>query len=196
MAHKEMNYIKGWAKGRGYFQLLKAINCATLLHEGQFRKGGEPYINHPMRVCSSLIALGVTDEVILASAILHDTTEDCQVGIDDLQRDYQISQKILNVVYILDKSNYDTIQYYYRLSLSAEAMIVKLSDRCHNISTMVGAFSEEKIQYYIKETEEYVFPMIKHLIKYHPEYSDVAYSMKYHIESIIDALKVTNDLQS
>lgn len=55
MAHKEMVYIKGFAKGKGFWNLLKAINVGTQLHAGETRKSGEPYIDHPMRVTSEQV---------------------------------------------------------------------------------------------------------------------------------------------
>lgn len=192
MAHKEMNYIKGYAKGKGYFELLKAINCATLLHEGQYRKSGEPYIDHPMRVCSSLIALGVDDELILVSAILHDVVEDCNIALMDLHHNYGISKESIDLISYLTKvDGFPTDFYYGQIKLNFRSSLVKIADRCHNVSTMAGAFTREKIADYINETNEYVLPLCKHVIRFYPEYSDAVYAMKYQIESIIKALKVT-----
>lgn len=54
--------------------LSKAILIATLAHEGQFDKGGKPYILHPLTV---LHKLGTDDEETQAAAVLHDVIEDC-----------------------------------------------------------------------------------------------------------------------
>lgn len=54
--------------------LSKAILIATLAHEGQFDKGGKPYILHPLTV---LHKLGTDDEETQAVAVLHDVIEDC-----------------------------------------------------------------------------------------------------------------------
>lgn len=63
-------------------QLGPAIDLATYLHEGQCRgprlgQESPPYIEHPLRVAARLSRAGVTDTVLLTSAILHDTVEDC-----------------------------------------------------------------------------------------------------------------------
>lgn len=55
-------------------QLSKAILIATLAHEGQFDKGGKPYILHPLTVMHKLDS---TDEDEQAAAVLHDVIEDC-----------------------------------------------------------------------------------------------------------------------
>lgn len=55
-------------------QLSKAILIATLAHEGQFDKGGKPYILHPLTVMHKLDS---ADEDEQAAAVLHDVIEDC-----------------------------------------------------------------------------------------------------------------------
>ena len=36
----------------------------------------------------------------------------------------------------------------------------KLIDRCHNVSSMAGTFSVEKLKSYIEETRHYVLPLL------------------------------------
>ena len=59
----------------------KAIDFATKVHEGQYRKGTDrPYIVHPMEV-GKIVSTMTQDEEIISAAILHDTIEDCE-GVD------------------------------------------------------------------------------------------------------------------
>ena len=54
----------------------KAIDFATKVHEGQYRKGTDrPYIVHPMEV-GKIVSTMTQDEEIISAAILHDTIED------------------------------------------------------------------------------------------------------------------------
>ena len=56
----------------------KAIDFATKVHEGQYRKGTDrPYIVHPLEV-GRIVASMTEDEEIISAAILHDTIEDCE----------------------------------------------------------------------------------------------------------------------
>ena len=56
----------------------KAIDFATKVHEGQYRKGTDrPYIVHPMEV-GKIVSTMTQDEEIISAAILHDTIEDCR----------------------------------------------------------------------------------------------------------------------
>jgi guanosine-3',5'-bis(diphosphate) 3'-pyrophosphohydrolase len=55
---------------------------AELAHAGQFRRSlpgvlPAPYITHPRAVRDLLASAGISDPVILAAALLHDTVEDC-----------------------------------------------------------------------------------------------------------------------
>ena len=68
--------------------------------------------------------------------------------------------------------------------------MIKIADRCHNVSTMVEAFSKDKIKSYIKETYDFVIPLCKSGVINFPYYSDVIYAMRYHIESVCHALEI------
>ena len=56
---------------------------------------------------------------------------------------------------------------------------------------MAGTFSKEKIKEYIEETESYVLPLIKITKENHPEYQNILFVLKYHIWSVLDAIKGT-----
>lgn len=61
-----------------------AILFASAAHDGQRRKySGVPYIQHPLAVARTLWRHGRPVEEIMAG-VLHDTVEDCDVGINDI----------------------------------------------------------------------------------------------------------------
>lgn len=194
--HKELIYIKGFAKGRRLHNTVKAISYASMLHEGQKRKSGEDYIEHPMRVCKQLISLGIDDDNILAASLLHDVVEDCNISVAELKEEF--GADISDCVALLSKLPYPAkvnkqamLDNYYngiKNSKNVKAMLIKISDRCHNLSTMTGPFTQEKIIDYIYETRTYVYPLCDYVIDNYPEYSDLVYSMKYHMDSIIYAV--------
>lgn len=63
-----MIFEKSWLD----MNLENAIQIAVDAHKGQFDKGGQPYILHPLRV---MINLRTTEEQIVG--VLHDVVEDC-----------------------------------------------------------------------------------------------------------------------
>lgn len=76
--------------------LSKAILIATLAHEGQYDKGGKPYILHPLTVLHKLKS---DDEELQCIAVLHDVIEDCSgktIYIDG--RPHEISFEMLEAV--------------------------------------------------------------------------------------------------
>ena len=58
--------------------ITKAFNRANSLHEGQFRKSGEPYIIHPLNVACILANLHAGPQTICAG-LLHDVVEDTPI---------------------------------------------------------------------------------------------------------------------
>src|SRR4028119_2015160 len=65
-----------------------AFEMAAEAHKTMRRKSGEPYIIHPIAVamiCVEEIGLGVRSTIC---ALLHDTVEDTDVTLDDVQREF------------------------------------------------------------------------------------------------------------
>lgn len=66
----------------------KAIVFATNAHQGTERRGkGYPYILHPLEAMA-IVATIDNDPDLLAAAVLHDTVEDTEVTLEDLQREF------------------------------------------------------------------------------------------------------------
>ena len=75
----------------------EAIDFATKVHEGQFRKGTKrPYIVHPMEV-GEIVSTMTPDEEIISAAILHDTIEDCE-GVDAKVLEEKFSARVAAIV--------------------------------------------------------------------------------------------------
>lgn len=182
--NKAGTYLKGYSNGKNYIQTLRALNAAKKMHGDQMRKDGERYIDHPIKVASELLALQMDTDELLATALLHDVLEDCNVTGIELISKFNINENIVNNLNILNKKGKTTDFYYNEISKNKVCSLVKISDRCHNVSTMVGGFSEEKILSYIEETYDYVLPLCRNLRNFYPECSNQIFLMKYHIESI------------
>ncbi len=61
----------------------RAAALASATHEGQQRKNGTPYIQHPARVAALLASAGGGDRLI-AAGFLHDVIEDGPVDYDEI----------------------------------------------------------------------------------------------------------------
>jgi GTP pyrophosphokinase len=189
---KEMAYLKGYLQGKGFTQALLALSLAKKMHEGQTRKTGESYIIHPVRVCTYLNALGIDDDDTLAVALLHDVAEDTNTNLRDLKGRGFNDIVIGNVELLTKRKMQSASEYYEKIKEgttfnNAVAALVKLSDRCNNVSTMAGAFDRKKIIEYVQETETYIYDLCKRLKDVCPKYSNQVFVMRYNLESMLRA---------
>ena len=192
MSKASFELFRGQLLGAKLYLPLQALAVAEEAHEGVFRKDGvTPYIEHPMKVASLLFDLGCRDETVLSAAILHDVIEDSKITIIDLDNKYGLptGNGLLGDVSRLSKNNYDTTEEYYaEIQKSPVATIVKLADRCHNLSTLYNFTDEKKIKY-LQETETYVYPLIKYAQHHYYEYSSLVRIFDLWIESLVSNIK-------
>lgn len=193
--------IKATAIALEWKNTLIALSLAIKFHDGQLRKGGEPYIIHPLIVCKYLINLKVGTDIVCATALLHDVVEDCNIG-DPYKlfvNEYNLDKQIVDKVMILSKpKDYKTTdpteeKYYERISKDKEALIIKLSDRANNLST-IDAFTKEKMIKYVNETKNLIYGLCKYGKSYYPEYSNAITIMKYQIQSICETIEALFDI--
>lgn len=122
----------------------KAITFAVEKHSGDFRKGTEtPYIVHPMEA-AAIVATMTNDENILAAAVLHDTVEDTDATIEDIEREFGPEVAKLVAAESEDKRReipsedswqirkQETIDYLRDKANTAERMVA-LGDKLSNI---------------------------------------------------------------
>ena len=80
-------------------------------------------------------------------------------------------------------------RYYAAISENRIACIVKILDRCNNISTMASSFTQKKLVAYVNETETCVMPMLEQAKYAFLEYADAFYLLKYHMRSVLESIK-------
>lgn len=184
-AEKSYTYLKGYAMGAGWSDTVEALSFARKMHKDQRRKSGDPYIIHPLMMACHAVAIGIHEDVIVAAALLHDVVEDCGVKVKDLP----VSADTKDAVRRLTHVKGDPLGSYYReIGESRVASIVKLLDRCDNVSTMAGVFSVEKTKQYIEETRQFVLPLLQQTKENYPEDTNALFILKYHITSVINGL--------
>lgn len=183
-------YIKTYAVSNHLYQTVKVLPYARELHQGQLRRGKDqvPYIYHPLLVACHALALGLDDDNMISAALLHDVCEDCGVAAEDLP----VNEETKAAVALLTKDedagdNHET--YYAKIAMNPIATIIKLLDRCCNISGMAAGFSQKKMSEYIKETETLVFDLLRKARSEYPMYANQLFLIKYHMISVMEAIK-------
>lgn len=193
-SEKMYTYLRGYASGAGMKETLKALAFAREKHSGQFRKSGEPYIVHPLMMACNAVSMGIRDDATVATILLHDVCEDCGVGLQELPVNDTVRHAVDLMTFRVMEGETKEIaknRYYNMLLESREASLTKLIDRCHNVSSMAGTFSVEKLKAYIEETRHYVLPLLRKVKNQYPEESDILFVLKYHIVSVVDSIDAT-----
>lgn len=175
-------------------QTLLALPLMKSLHEGQFRRGKDkkPYIVHPLMIAKHALLLGLSDDILIAAVLLHDVIEDCNITADALPVCESV-RKIVQLVTFAERPAMTEEEskkvYFEGIAQNKEAAILKVLDRCNNVSSMGETFSEKKLLEYIEETEKYVLPLIEKIIIGAPEYRNAALLSQYQIVSIIKTIE-------
>ena len=150
--------------------VLAASAFAAHKHRDQRRKGAEasPYINHPIAVANVLAnEAHITDPIVLAAALLHDTIEDTDTTADELTAAFgpEIAAIVLEVTddKSLLKHERKRLQIEHAATLSDKAKLVKLADKICNLRDMSQSppvdWSAERKGEYFAWAKQVVDPM-------------------------------------
>jgi (p)ppGpp synthase/HD superfamily hydrolase len=109
--------------------LNKMLVLATNAHAGQYDKGGNPYILHPLKVMHYLRSV---DEELQCIALGHDIIEDTDVTYSDLKQE-GFTDRIIKGIQSLTKVPGETYdEYKERVKKNKDAVKVKMADLRHN----------------------------------------------------------------
>ena len=161
-------------------RLEQACAYAFAAHDGQTRKSGEPYITHPIAVATEL-AKWHMDIQTLSAGLMHDVLED--TGTTKAEMAAEFGDTIADMVdglSKLEKLKYDDqtehqAESFRKLILAMtkdmRVIIVKLSDRLHNMRTL-GSMRPDKRRRISQETLE-IYAPIANRIGLNPVYREL-----------------------
>jgi thiamine-phosphate pyrophosphorylase len=149
--------------------LAAADALADEAHRGQTRRHGTPYVEHPRAVRRIVDDLAhacriAIDDDVRATALLHDVLEDSEH--DEASLSARVGPAVTARVGLLTKHGKGeaaTAAYYERLMKEADARtaLVKVADRCHNLSELHKAPNRDKLKSYVEETLRYLVPLAR-----------------------------------
>jgi guanosine-3',5'-bis(diphosphate) 3'-pyrophosphohydrolase len=166
--------------------LARAFRFAAAAHEGQQRRSGEAFINHPWgaaKICAELRL----DEQTIAAALLHDVVEDTGADMKDVRAEFgdevaQLVEGVTKLTRIQFQSREQAEAENYRKMIVAMAqdvrvILIKLADRLHNMRTIEYLGKQKQVQK-AKETLEVYAPLAHRLgiNKFKWELEDLAFS--------------------
>lgn len=123
----------------------KAYEFSEKAHEGQIRRSGEPYISHPLGVAAILADLHL-DLPTIATGLLHDTVEDTDVTLDEIEKEFgeEVRHIVDGVTKISkmqfrnthEKQGENIRKMIVAMGKDVRVVLVKLADRLHNMRTL------------------------------------------------------------
>ncbi|MBF2017830.1 MAG: bifunctional (p)ppGpp synthetase/guanosine-3',5'-bis(diphosphate) 3'-pyrophosphohydrolase [Rivularia sp. T60_A2020_040] len=165
----------------------RAFEFAYNLHQGQYRKSGEPYICHPVAVAGLLRDLGGSP-VMIAAGFLHDVVEDTEVTIEEIEQRFgEEVGRLVEGVTKLSKINFKSktesqAENFRRMFLAMaqdiRVIVVKLADRLHNMRTM-DVMPENSRRNKALETREIFAPLANRLGIWHVKWELEDLAFKY-----------------
>ena len=140
------NTIRDYNPGADFAHIRSAYEFAKQQHGEQRRKSGEPYITHPLAVAQIVAEELHLDSESIEAALLHDVIEDTPATYEDVAK--LTSPTVADLVEGVSKLT--RIQYATKedeqmenlrkmliaMSKDIRVILIKISDRLHNMRTM------------------------------------------------------------
>ncbi|WP_297789678.1 bifunctional (p)ppGpp synthetase/guanosine-3',5'-bis(diphosphate) 3'-pyrophosphohydrolase [uncultured Anaerococcus sp.] len=161
----------------------KAYDFGELHHRGQKRNSGEDYYIHPIAVAKKLSEMKLDDQTICAG-LMHDVLEDTDVTRQQMAEifgeeitflvDGVTKLKNLNYTSREEKQAENIRKMVMAMSNDVRVVLIKLSDRLHNMRTLEYMTRKKQIQI-ADETIEIYVPLAHRL---------GIYSLKWELEDL------------
>jgi len=159
--------VRGFNPKTNEASIRAAYAYGERMHEGQFRHSGEPYFTHPVAV-AAILASQQLDDATIITALLHDTIEDTPASYAEVQEKFgkEVAELVDGVTKLtnLQLNSSETKQaenfrkLFMAMSKDLRVILVKLSDRLHNMRT-IKAMRPEKQAQKARETMDIYAPL-------------------------------------
>jgi len=165
--------VDSYMKPEEALKVKEALFFASRCHAGQKRKTGEIFVYHPVSVALPLAKLKFDYETICA-ALLHDVSEDACVSEKEIEKKFgKTIAGLVNGLTKLSKIHFkDHMEEYsvenlrkmfLAMAQDVRVVIIKLSDRLHNLQTLEGHKSFKQRQIIAKESLDIYAPLASRL---------------------------------
>ena len=140
-----LELIRGYSSSADLSLVKKAYEFSEKAHAGQIRRSGDPYILHPLGVAAILAELKL-DMATIITALLHDTVEDTQVTLAEIETGFgaTVARLVDGVTKISlmkfrnthEKQGENIRKMIVAMGKDVRVVLVKLADRLHNMRTL------------------------------------------------------------
>ncbi len=164
--------LKAYDPGADEEALNRAYVFAMKMHGSQTRASGAPYISHPLEVAGLLTELHL-DSASLMTALLHDTVEDTEATLAEIERLFgsEVARLVDGVTKLsrieLQSDHTKQAENFRKLvvamSEDIRVLLVKLADRLHNMRTLGHIKDPSKRRRIALETMEIYAPLAERI---------------------------------
>src|SRR5690554_6832283 len=145
----------------------RAFKLCFYSHEGMTRASGEPYYYHPVEVAKIVASEINIDDVSVVAALLHDTVEDTEVALENIEAEFgetvaHLIDGVTKISGVFKSRDTKQAETFMKLLLSMaediRVVLIKFADRLHNMRTIQHLKREKQIQI-AYETKELYAPL-------------------------------------
>ncbi|HHL39752.1 MAG TPA: bifunctional (p)ppGpp synthetase/guanosine-3',5'-bis(diphosphate) 3'-pyrophosphohydrolase [Deltaproteobacteria bacterium] len=163
--------IASYNPGADLDTIKKAYVFAGMVHKGQIRQTGEPYLSHPLEVAYILAGLKM-DSTTVATGLLHDTVEDTHTTLENIERVFgaEVARLVDGLTKLsgmtFEKKRDREVESFRKMLLAMandiRVIVIKLADRLHNMRTL-APLRPEKRRKIAQETLDIYAPLANRL---------------------------------
>jgi len=157
--------VRSYNPGANFEQIRAAYEYAKEAHKDQKRKDGSPFITHPLAVAQIVAEELHLDSESIVAALLHDCIEDTPVTHEDIARLFSPTiadlvegvSKLTRVHYTskAEEQMENLRKMLMAMSKDIRVILIKISDRLHNMRTMEYQSLEKQKQKSFETMEIY-----------------------------------------
>ena len=157
--------VRHYNPSANFQQIRAAFEFAAKAHGAQMRKDGSPFISHPLAVAQIVAEELHLDSESIEAALLHDTIEDTSATHEDISRLFSPTvadlvegvSKLTRVHYTSKEEEQmeNLRKMLMAMSKDIRVILIKISDRLHNMRTMEYQTPEKQKQKSFETMEIY-----------------------------------------
>ena len=193
--------VRAYNPTASFDKIRAAYEFAAAAHQGQLRKDGSPFVTHPLAVAQIVAEELHLDSESIEAALLHDTIEDTSATHEDIAKQFSPTvadlvegvSKLTRVHYTskAQEQMENLRKMLLAMSKDIRVILIKVSDRLHNMRTMEYQTPEKQKQKSFETLEIYA-PIAHRLgmqkMKWELEDLSLKYLDPISYREIVDAL--------
>ena len=147
-------------------------------------------IDHPLTIACEALVMGVEDDDIVASLLLHDILSISDIPVKDLP----FSPSICAIIELISsypgsKDERAKSNYYKLVSENPRVAFVLCMDRLNTLASLAMTVGRKDTSEYIAEIEKHVVPLFQMINARESKLTNPVWLLRYHMYSLLEVYK-------